>query len=280
MTGSALNGANAACELLVTTSVGSRRAGGGAVAAAAGKAVDLGSRYVDRAMLKDEVLKAPCADVLVFLENGVRLDRFVQGEKQASLKFHPSTASLRIAGLKSGRGDVMAEAIGIRQGDSILDCTMGLGADALVCAWAAGELGSVTALEASRQVFLAIDIGMGAYVDDAEVMKAACRVKRVNADYRGFLKACPDSSYDAVYMDPMFSSPVPGSPLDALREWAAAGVPSGEDLAEALRVARRRLVVKLRKGERIEALCDVPGYTVFHSSRAGSVQYVGVVKGS
>ena len=62
MTGSALNGANAACELLVTTSVGSRRAGAGQHAAA-GKAVDLGSRYVDRAMLKDEVLKAPCADV-------------------------------------------------------------------------------------------------------------------------------------------------------------------------------------------------------------------------
>ena len=278
MTGRLLIEGKGSCELLVTTSVGSQREDGITVLDAMRKAAALDSRYVDREDLKAEVMKISCADVLVFLEYGVRLDRFVHGEKKASLKFHPSTASLRIQALKAGQGDVMAHAIGIRQGDRILDCTMGLGADSLVCAWAAGEAGGVTALEGSRPMFLAIDLGMGAYSADADVMLAIGRVQRVNASYSDFLRACPDSSYDAVYMDPMFRSPVAGSPIDALRAWAVLGVPSGEDLAEALRVARRRLVVKLRKGELIEGLYAMPGYKVFHSSNAGSVQYVGVEK--
>ncbi len=265
-------------ELFATTSVRSQRLESGTVGYAIGKAAELGLRFVDREGLKDEVAKISCADALVFLEFGVRLDRFVRGEKKASLKFHPSTASLRIQALKAGRGDVMADAMGIRKADSILDCTMGLGADALTAAWAAGDAGGVTALEASRPMFLAIDLGMEAYNANLDVMGAISRVKRLNASYRDFLRACPDSSYDVVYMDPMFQAPVAGTPIDALRAWAVEGVPSGEDLAEAVRVARRRLVVKLRKGERIEELYDMAGFAVFHSSKAGSVHYVGVGK--
>ena len=46
--------------------------------------------------------------------------------------FHPGMARRRIRNLKAGNGDPMITAMGLGPGDSVLDCTLGRGADATV----------------------------------------------------------------------------------------------------------------------------------------------------
>ena len=62
---------------------------------------------------------------------------------------------------------------------------------------------------------------------------------------------CTLGSYDAVYFDPMFRRPVHESEgMNALRVLADARALTAEVIAEARRVARRRVVMKERQGSR------------------------------
>ncbi|OQB47544.1 MAG: Ribosomal RNA small subunit methyltransferase J [Firmicutes bacterium ADurb.Bin153] len=266
-------------EGFVTVSVGlDRKADERAEAAAAAEAASIGWEYVRRKRLAGRLSEVREADVLVFETESVRLIRCSFGKETCSLRFHPSTAPLRIAQAKAGKEDVMVGAMRLRKGDSVLDCTMGLGSDALVAAWTVGESGHVVALEASRPIYLAMDYGMRGYRADADVASAASRIERINEGYSPYLRGCGDGSFDVVYMDPMFARPVPGTPVDSLRTWAVAGMPGHEDLEHALKAARRRVVIKVRKGEAEKDLRALPGFCVFHSSRSGSVEYVGFEK--
>ena len=46
--------------------------------------------------------------------------------------FHPSMSAVRVKRLRSGGDDPLAASSGMRRGDEVLDCTLGLGADAIV----------------------------------------------------------------------------------------------------------------------------------------------------
>ena len=48
------------------------------------------------------------------------------------MEFHPSMGFVRLKRVLNGKPDPMLEASGMEEGDSVLDCTAGLGADALV----------------------------------------------------------------------------------------------------------------------------------------------------
>lgn len=263
----------------VTVSVDTdRKADIAAETAAFAEAARIGWEFVRRRNLKGRIAEMAKADVLVFEKGAVRLMRYSFADEVCSLRFHPSTAHLRIMQAKKGAEDVMAKAMRLRQGDKVLDCTMGLGSDAIVAAWTAGVAGRVTALEASRPIYLAVDYGMRAYRADLDVASAIARINRINARYSEYLRGCEDESFDVVYFDPMFERPVSGTPVDSLRTWAVAGMPAREDLENALRVAGRRVVVKVRKGGARKDLESLPGFCVFHSSGAGSVEYVGYEK--
>ena len=67
-----------------------------------------------------------------------------------SFGFHPNMAGLRILALRQGRSDRMVTAMGLQGGWRVLDCTCGLGADAIVAAHIAGPTGEVCAVEHSR----------------------------------------------------------------------------------------------------------------------------------
>ena len=55
--------------------------------------------------------------------------------------FHPNMSQLRVKNLRKGERDHMSEAMGLQEGMSVLDCTLGFGADAIVaggkwpCSW-------------------------------------------------------------------------------------------------------------------------------------------------
>lgn len=165
--------------------------------------------------------------------------------------FHPGMAKLRIKEMLHGKTDQMVKSMNICPGDAILDCTLGLGSDALVASFAAGPEGSVTGLESSPVIELLVREGL-AGLQDAEEMEmtlAAERITTVNAHHFDFLRQAPDNAYDTVYFDPMFRLGIKGSSaMNAMRPLADQTPLCGLVLQEALRVCRKRVVVKEKKG--------------------------------
>jgi 16S rRNA (guanine1516-N2)-methyltransferase len=136
--------------------------------------------------------------------------------------------------------DPFLEAAGLRPGDLVLDCTAGLGADALVAAAAIGPLGRVVALESSPA--LAAWTGEGIRRLDLEL---AARVEVRCADHAAWLAAAPARSFDVVVFDPMFrhARAEPGG-FDLVRRLADARPLDPAALVLARRVARRWVIVK------------------------------------
>jgi len=165
------------------------------------------------------------------------------------LRYHPNAAALRIINLTRGHGDALADLMQLKPGDRVLDCTCGLGADAMSAAHCVGEQGHVLALEASPLLALFTRRGMAHYEHPttAAITHAMRRVHINNERYQDLLPSLADNSFDAVYFDPMFSHTIDlANGLDLVRNFAQAGGPSPDDIAQARRVARRCVIMKDR----------------------------------
>ncbi len=162
------------------------------------------------------------------------------------LYFHPNTAHLRIKNLRQGEGDRLIEAAQIKAGDKILDCTLGLGSDAIVESFIVGNSGKVTALEINPALAEVVRFGMKNFVDDTPpVIEAMRRVKVVTANYADFLKSAADNSFDVVYFDPMFRHALnKSSGINPIRPVADHRPIDADSVREACRVARRLVVMK------------------------------------
>jgi 16S rRNA (guanine1516-N2)-methyltransferase len=150
----------------------------------------------------------------------------------------------RAATRGAGRGvptdrDPFLEATGIRPGDAVLDCTLGLGADALVAAVAAGPSGRVVGIESSHALAAWVEGGL------RRAGGPARRVEVVAGDHAAVLDRLPDASFDVVVFDPMFrhARAEPGG-FGPVRRLADARPLSAAAVARARRVARRWVVVK------------------------------------
>ncbi|HEY8529862.1 MAG TPA: class I SAM-dependent methyltransferase [Paenibacillaceae bacterium] len=205
---------------------------------------ELGASYVPRSRRTlRELLRRHGADrVLVAGAGGLRL----VSDLGPPLFFHPGMALLRIKRLQGGGRDTLVDVTGVRSGDRVLDCTAGLGADAIVFSYAAGPEGKVTALEISPILHVIVREGLASYTTgDAEIDAAMRRIDARRADCAEFLAALPDKSFDIVYFDPMFRIPVRTSPgMVPVRPFAEDRPLDGETVRQAVRVARRRVVLK------------------------------------
>jgi hypothetical protein len=160
----------------------------------------------------------------------------------------PGMGALRLKRLReaqAGRADPTAkdpflEAAGLRRGDLVLDCTCGLGADALVAAGAIGPEGRVVALESSRALAAWTGEGLRRFPEEA-----ARRVEVLAAEHTAWLAAQPAASFDVVLFDPMFrhARAEPGG-FDVIRRLSDPRPLSPEALQAARRVARRWVLVK------------------------------------
>ena len=218
-------------------------------ALAARTAAELGIPNVPRGSDSlDEMRTAYDVDAVLVARRGLLTAVTAEGE----LFFHPGMAHLRIKNLRSGQGDHLVHALGLTEGMRVLDCTLGTGADAIIESFAVGAAGSVTALEANPIIAAVIGDGLAHATGDNYEMHAAMRRISVHAaDALDYLCAQADGSYDAVYFDPMFRRPVHESEgMNALRALADARALTEEVIAEARRVARRRVVMKERQGSR------------------------------
>jgi len=189
--------------------------------------------------------------------------------------FHPSMAKVRIKSLRLGRGDPMVAAMDLRAGDRVLDCTLGRGSDAIVASHVVGESGRVVGLEVVPLIATLVDLGLRQYETDSAALNGAMRrVEVVCADHREALIPFPARSFDVVYFDPLFSSPVMESQaIASLREIADPGTVTPSVLSEAQRVAVRRVVIKDSRGSR---LWEPLGITHVEGGRGRRVEY-GVV---
>ena len=164
--------------------------------------------------------------------------------------FHPNMSQLRIKNLRKGEKDHMSEAMGLQEGMSVLDCTLGFGSDAIVASFGTGETGSVTGLESSPLIAAVTGHGLQHFLPGNYPLYAAMRrIKVVNTDYLPYLSEQPDKSYDVVYFDPMFRKPLTASSgISPLRSVANHAPLSLEAVREARRVARCRVVMKEANG--------------------------------
>ena len=178
--------------------------------------------------------------VLLFAAEGVYIST-AGGQLRTNL----STAAIRLRHIAAGESDPLIRAGDLRNGDVIVDCTYGLGRDAVVAAHIIGPTGSLTALEASPALFHMADENAPLAEFDGAIELEAATITLVHADARDWLATQPAQSADVVLIDPMFESPKTSDASFALlRTVANDSVLDQEWVERAQRVARRWVVVK------------------------------------
>ena len=200
----------------------------------------LGLKYIPRKDFSlDALKKIHGAENILLVRNNLLSIVTADGE----IFFHPNTAHLRIKNLREGRGDRLISAAKIKAGDKILDCTLGLGSDAIVESFVAGK---VTALEINPALAELVRFGMKNFADDTpHVLNAMRRVDVITASYTDFLKTAADKSFDVVYFDPMFRHALEkSSGINPIRAVADHSPLDADSVREACRVARRCVVMK------------------------------------
>lgn len=190
------------------------------------------------------------------------------------LFFHPNMAQLRIKKLLKNENDNMLTAMDLKQGMSVLDCTLGFASDALVSAFQSKSL--VIGLESNPLISLITAEGLGLFpFSTEETAKAAANIRVINTDYGEYLKKIPDKSIDIVYFDPMFRHPLTNSlSFNPLRTLANMSAITPASIQAACRVARHRVVLKENsKSHEFHRL----GFPLICGGRYSSIHY-GIIK--
>ena len=206
----------------------------------------LNKKFVTRNNLSLERLKQDnnVDNILIFTKDGLKAHT-----SQGDLFFHLNMAQLRILNLNRNQKDHMVEAMDLKPKMSVLDCTLGLGTDATVASYIVGENGKVVGLESATLIYLITKYGLANFNhDNIAINHSLRRIESFNLHYLDYLKAQGDNSFDIVYFDPMFRKPIQDSanfkPMRAIANMEQ--LPS-EALVEALRVAKKRVVIKETK---------------------------------
>ena len=216
-----------------------------AVEAAKAMAAELGVAYLDRPhnqVLEEFMAAQALAAVIVLEKDGPRIHR-----EYGTFAYHPGMAEIRVQQLLRGAPDHLVQALDLRSGARVLDCTLGLASDAAVADCVVGPTGRVVGLEASLLLHFAVQYGLAHYECKTPLLTAALRrVEAVHAVAGEYLAACAADSFDVVYFDPMFRHPVQGSKaMEALRPLALEEPLDRTTVELALKVAPR-VVIKER----------------------------------
>ena len=219
--------------------------GSGAVQTAKDMAARLGVVYLDRPhnqVLEEFMAAQALAAVIVLEKDGPRIH-----SEYGTFAYHPGMAEIRVQQLLRGAPDHLVQALDLRSGARVLDCTLGLASDAAVAACVAGPTGRVVGLEASLLLHFAVQYGLAHYECKTPLLTAALRrLEAVHAVAGEYLAACAADSFDVVYFDPMFRHPVQGSKaMEALRPLALEEPLDRTTVELALKVAPR-VVIKER----------------------------------
>lgn len=212
----------------------------------------LNTKFVARERLSFQQLsKKYNASLIVVIKNQLPFLRNMHGEE---LFFHPGMSGLRILNRSRGLKDNMIMALGLEKGFSLLDCTVGLASDALLAAYEVGEGGIVVGIESMPLIALITRYGLqrlttSCFTKYPELSAAAGKIRIIQQNHQVLLRLLPDNSFDVVYFDPMFRSPKTlSSGIRPLRPFADDHPLDYDSVKEALRIARRRVVIKESAG--------------------------------
>jgi hypothetical protein len=183
------------------------------------------------------LLETAASAFLVFTAEGV-----VLRDATGAMSFSPGMAKLRVKRIDAGETDDLLVRLGeLRPGDSVLDCTLGLAADALVAARAVGTAGRVVGIEKSLAIYGLVSEGLRDY----DPGPRSCRIEPVHADAAHFLETSEAGAFDVVLFDPMFERSQSASPsFEFIRRYADYAQVTSEMLEQARRVARRWVLIK------------------------------------
>jgi 16S rRNA G966 N2-methylase RsmD len=166
--------------------------------------------------------------------------------------------------------DNFLTALNVRPGQRVLDCTVGLAADALLASCAVGEAGKVVGLEASLPLWFLTSRGVQAYRGTIpELARDLHRVEIIHGEASAYLRSLSEDSFDAVYFDPMFRQPVRrSSEMTPLRPLAY-GEPLRPETVELALKAAPRVVIK----ERSLDILKEYGCTEFVGTKYSAVRF-------
>lgn len=204
------------------------------------KAAEWGLPFFDRPRrgeLKDSL--GVIADAFLVLGG----DGWKLFDSNGSLYFSPGMAAVRVRKLGTPKQDedVLLRLCELKAGDSVLDGTLGLGSDSLICARAVGPQGRVIGVEASLALYAITSEGLRRRPPFPD--SAVIEVRLGTA--MSVLSLLESHSLDCVIFDPMFDLPKSSTySFDLLRRHALHDPLDLATLAEARRVARRWVVVK------------------------------------
>lgn len=228
-------------------------------------ALELNVTFIDRkkrsiAKLQNQTNE----DVLVVGKNRIEIYP-LHGDEP--LFFHPNSAMFRMKRIMKGEHDPFIQASGLTQGNSILDCTLGLGSDSIVASLVVGGTGKVTSLEGNKYLYYLLKGGLKSWDTGNTIMnEAMARIDVMHENYESFLTSCPPNSFDIVYFDPMFEEKIDESEgIRGLRNFAIYSTLSPEAIEAAKRVAKKKVVLKDHwKSEQFEKY----GFTVYKRKTA------------
>lgn len=203
----------------------------------------LQAEYVERKKRSVSKLQATYdADVVV--AGKTRFEYFTYGTQEPFF-YHPNAAAFRLKRLAKGEEDPMVEICSLKDGDSFLDCTLGLGADSLVAQYVVGN-GKVVGVEAHPVVGFIVREGMQSYdLNELPIASPMRKIEVVTTEATDYLKTLDDNSFDIVFMDPMFDEVIEeSSNFTVLRDAGSHIELSTEWVEQARRVCKRGVVLK------------------------------------
>ena len=195
----------------------------------------------------------------------------------STLFWHPNMTELKIKSIKDGNKESMIEAADLKKGDRILDCTLGFAGDSIIFASVVSDTGRVVGTEVDKYIAYLTKDGLENYDEvNPETKKYMKSIEVINKSYEEYLSKQEANSFDVVYFDPMFKEPnKKSSSINSFRAFADHEGLTKEIIEEALRVCKRRIVIKERFGFNDLEKLGVEKY--YGSSKRGGIIY-GVIE--
>ncbi len=227
--------------------------------------------YVPRRHRSIEDIKGEFGKNVLVVKGDLNLTVYTLSGKR--LFFHPGLFKIRLLNYLRTEHEAMVDAMNLKEGDSVLDCNLGLAQDALLSAFVSRR--RVVGVEKDPVIAEMVRRGLKTYKPRGklEVASFAFNLIDVNvSDNFDFLKRQEDRSFDVVYFSPMFIKPKWHCDVMApMREVAVKDFLTRSVIDEAERVARKRVVIKVNRG--VHELFDfLKSYSVQKSST--NVEYL------
>ncbi|MGL5352391.1 MAG: class I SAM-dependent methyltransferase [Clostridium sp.] len=237
-------------------------------------AKELDIPYINRGNYSiNKISKINNIEGFIFIER----DKIVFKGEEDTFFWHPSTCEFKMKAISEGFNQPMVEALNLKLGDSILDCTLGLATDSIVFSSIVGEKGRVVGTEINKYIACITKNGLKDYKEVTKETKILMdRIEVVNSSYEEYMLTLSDNSFDVVYFDPMFQIPNKKSEaINSFRNFAHSEGLTKEIISEALRVCKKRVVIKERTGSGEFERLGVQKY--YGNEKFGSIAY-GVIE--